>query len=523
MKSVASAGTDTLKRMGARSVRWCADVDVILERWFWPIVSALTALLFASLLMTDFRLKLWNDELIGVYVARSPGFSQIAAMTLAGADAMPPLYSVMVHSLLPFLPSEALAVRLPSTIGFCAMIIAIAGYARRRLPAAYAVIAGLLAAAMTIVFGSEGRSYGLILGFAAVSLLLWSLADEGRRRSVTLPLLAVCIAAMSALHYYTIFFPVCLVVAQLVRSRSEWRFDFLLAIVLLAPAAIVVAAYYPFIVAARPFMAHNWSTASISSIVSSYKFFLKWPVVLFAAAMLIATFISRFEGSPPRAGASVPARELTAIVLIALAPIGVVAIIRVTTHVFTDRYILWSAVAIALLSAIVLRLFARQNPVIGVTLILVLIAGLAGREISGARQWSRLREADAVLALLSSLPNGDEPIILADFHVFLELSYYAPAALRQRLIYPICPDLEVRYLGYDSDAIVMAGLKPWTSLNGVRCDKALEPGRDYIVAITPMAFLAWPVEEKGFTVTPLEIDLKKAIVVFRVRREARSS
>ena len=200
MNSVAFAGTDTLKRMGARSVRWCADVDGTLERWFWPIVSILTALLFASLLMTDFRLKLWTDELTSLYVARSPGISQLAAMTLAGADATPPLYNVMVHSLLPFSPSEALAVRLPSTIGFCAMIIAIAGYARRRLPAAYAIIAGLLAAAIMLDYGSEGRSYGLILGFAAVSLLLWNLADEGRRRSVTLPLLAVSIAAMAALN-----------------------------------------------------------------------------------------------------------------------------------------------------------------------------------------------------------------------------------------------------------------------------------------------------------------------------------
>ena len=206
MNSVASSGPYTLKWLGARSVRWFADVDGVLERSFWPIVIALTAILFAVLLMADFQLKLWNDELIGLFVARSPSLSQIAAMTMAGADATPPLYSVMVHTLLPYSPSEALAVRLPSTIGFCAMVVAVAGFARRWLPAAYAMIAGLLAAAMTIYYGSEGRSYGLILGFAALSLLLWSLAAEGRRRSLTLPLLAVCIAGMAALHYYTIFF-----------------------------------------------------------------------------------------------------------------------------------------------------------------------------------------------------------------------------------------------------------------------------------------------------------------------------
>ena len=521
MNSVASSGPYTLKWLGARSVRWFADVDGVLERSFWPIVIALTAILFAVLLTADFQLKLWNDELIGLFVARSPSLSQIAAMTMAGADATPPLYSVMVHTLLPYSPSEALAVRLPSTIGFCAMVVAVAGFARRWLPAAYAMIAGLLAAAMTIYYGSEGRSYGLILGFAALSLLLWSLAAEGRRRSLTLPLLAVCIAGMAALHYYTIFFPACLCLAQLVHARAERRFDFLLAIVLLAPAAIVVAAHYPFIAATRPFMAHNYSTPSVQSILYSYELFLKWPVVLFAAAMLTATFISGFQGPPPRAATVLPARELTALVLIALAPIGVVAINMMTTDVFTHRYILWSAVGIAILSALVLRLFARQNPVVGVTMILALIAGLSGREISYARHWSRLLEGDVMLTALSSLPHGDEPIVLTDFHVFLELSYYAQAALRQRLIYPICPDLEVRYLGYDTDAINMAGLKQWTSLNGVQCDEALEPGRDYIVAMTPTGFLPWPLEDKSFTVVPLYMDSQKAMV-FRVRREARN-
>ena len=58
-----------------------------------------------------------------------------------------------------------------------------------------------------------------------------------------------------------------------------------------------------------------------------------------------------------------PARELTALVLIALTPVAIVATIMTTVHVFTDRYILWSALGIALLSALALRLFARRNPV----------------------------------------------------------------------------------------------------------------------------------------------------------------
>ena len=517
MTSAASAAPYTFNLLRARSARWFADVDSILERWFWPILVTLTAILFAAILAADFRLQLWSDELFGLYVARSPSLSQIAAMTLAGVDITPPLYNTIVHSLLPFLPSEALAIRLPSTIGFCAMIVAVSGYARRRLPAAYAIIAGLLAAAMMIVFASEGRAYGLVVGLAGVSLFLWSLAAERRNRRVTLPLLAASVAAMTALHYFAIFFPACLFVAQLVDARAERKLDVPLAIAVLAPAAIVIAVHYPFIAATHRYIGHMWSPASLSSITTSYKSLLQWPAAVFALTMLIATFTTGVEALSSRKTPAFPARELTALVLIALAPIGVVIVVMFTTHFFTYRYVLWSTVGVALLSAITLHRFARQNLAIGPLIVFILIAGLAGREVSRAREWSRPRESGPMLAALLALPNGDQPILLTDAHVFLELTHYGPEALRRRLVYPICRDLEFRYLGYDTDAIDMAALFEWTNLRGVDCDKALEPGRDYIVAMTQYGFLPWPAEDKSFVATPLHVDPRGAMI-FRARR-----
>jgi hypothetical protein len=519
MNFAISPGSDALERFGAQSTRWSAEAESLLEARFWPVLIGLTAVLFAILVASDIHLKLWLDELFTLSVARSPSVGQLAAATLAGADAMPPLYPTIVHFLLPLSPSESLAVRLPSTIGFCAMVVAIAAYARRFLPAAYAIIAGLLAAAMLIMYGSEGRAYGTVLGLAAISLLLWSLAVEGRKREATVPLLAACVAAMTAFHYYAFFFAGCLFLATFVSSKDDRRSQLILAIALIAPAVVVIAAHYPFIQAARVFMAHNFDKPSVAYIPDIYGLLLKWPLILIVAAMLVATLVPGLRETPDRTARTPSASDLIALVLIALAPVGVLAAITLTTHVFTFRYVLWSAIGIAPLTALLLRRLARQSPVVPLALLTILIFGLFGREILHARQWSGLREGGAALAALSSLPDGDEPILVTDAHAFMELTHYAPPALRQRLVYPVCGDLEARYLGYDTDAINLAGLMGRANLNAVPCDQALKPGRDSIVLLSEKGFLPWPLED-GYAIEPLRMD-PKGVTIFRVRPDVK--
>src|SRR5438270_6839778 len=59
------------------------------------------------------REKMWLDEFYTLYMAHQPTASEIARATMDGADAAPPLYSILVHSLLPSFHNEAFAVRLP--------------------------------------------------------------------------------------------------------------------------------------------------------------------------------------------------------------------------------------------------------------------------------------------------------------------------------------------------------------------------------------------------------------------------
>ena len=525
MTSDASADTGAMNGSGAgpSPERVAVRIDAFLDSSFWTAALCCAAALFAVFIVADLRLKLWADELIGLYVAGSPSVDSLVAMTKGGADATPPLYALIVRALLPVAPSEALALRLPSTLGFCAMIVAVAAYARRRLPATYALVACLLAPALTIRYGTEGRSYGLVLGFAALTLLLWSLAAEGQSRRVALPLLAVCAATMTALHYYTIFLPGCLFLAGFVLMRNKGRFDWALSAALLVPAVAVVALHAPFIVATRPLMAHNWSLATPAALARLYQGLLAWPLVLGAAAMLAAAFLPAARAPASRGAplAPVPPHELAALALIAVAPVGVVAINMATTHVFTDRYVLWSALGVALLTALGLRRYARGGAVTGVILVGVLVAGLVAREAWSARRWSILQESGPALAALSGLPEGD-PIVVTDAHVFLELTRYGPAALRDRLVYPLCPDFALRDLGYDTDAINVSGLLYGKNLNAVPCDKAFEPGREAIVAVTRKGFLPWASGDPRVTIAPLPVR-SEDVILLRVRSAAQES
>jgi len=183
--------------------------------------AVLFAIVFLSCAIAiDLRSRMWIDELYTLQMARLASSGDIVRATLEGADGAPPLYAILVHAILPVVRSEALAVRLPSTLGYCGMVIALVAFCQRRMPIVYAWSAALLACNSAFWYATAGRSYGLVLGFAAGALLCWQAAD-GRRATIAIPLLSIFLGAITALHYYAVFFVIPLFLAELVR----WRYS----------------------------------------------------------------------------------------------------------------------------------------------------------------------------------------------------------------------------------------------------------------------------------------------------------
>ena len=87
----------------------------------WLMAWAVALCIVVSSIAIDIRRPMWSDEIYTVLSARQPGVSNIFEYVRQGCDGVPPLYLVIVHLLIPLLKNEALAARLPATLGFGAM------------------------------------------------------------------------------------------------------------------------------------------------------------------------------------------------------------------------------------------------------------------------------------------------------------------------------------------------------------------------------------------------------------------
>ena len=115
-------------------------VNASLETHFWRWAIAFTFIFFVASIVRDLRTALWFDELFTLHLAKLASLREIIGFN----DASPPLYPIIVHGLLRVVGNEALAIRLPATLGYCAMLLCLWAFCRGRLPAAFAAAPCLL-------------------------------------------------------------------------------------------------------------------------------------------------------------------------------------------------------------------------------------------------------------------------------------------------------------------------------------------------------------------------------------------
>lgn len=476
-------------------------INASLEMYFWRWAALFTIFFLACSIERALRTKLWSDELFTLYMAKLASAGDIIAVN----DASPPLYPIIAHWLLPIIGNDALAVRLPTILGFCAMILCVLTFSRRRLPAAFALGAGMLACERTLFYATEGRAYGLVLGCAAGTLLFWQMAAEGRKRGWAITLLALCSALMVALHYYAIFLLVPLFLAEVVRWRASGRADIGVWAAML-PAPLVLGLHYVLFVVSQEYQAHFWAQPSLADIASFYARFLLPPLILCGLAFSLGTFspqLSAHHGETLRK-ATLPLHEWTAVVALVFMPAVVVIVSMFTTHVFHERYILWAVIGFALLGAATLSAAVRGRAAIGVVLVGLALAGIARLEIGPLLERPVLREGEGVSQELNAIASdGSQPILVANAHVFMELSYYLAPPLRGRLVYPLSRELDLKHRGFDTDAITLGSLGRRAQIGIKAYDDVLTDHKSFLLAAVPGDYLPQLLTDKGYRITPL--------------------
>ena len=461
------------------------------------------ALFGACSMLTDVRMKMWNDEIITLYVAQQGSPGEIVAATKDGMDATPPLYPILVSTILPGARPDALAVRLPSTLGFAGMLACVLLFCRRRMPGSYALIGGLLVAITAGFYATEGRCYGLMLGFAAGALVCWQAATEHCPRATWLVLLSLCLMLATALHYYAIFLLVPLGLAELVRWRERRQLDFPIVVAML-PALAALAVHYPLIAAGRRYLAHFWTPgiASWRQIPEFYLEFALLPAGVLLVGFLAFSLTARSNAAPDSRERLLPAHEWVAVGGFALLPILVVVVSKFTTQVFLSRYALCAVIGIAIATAALLCRMTAQRPIIATALVAILFVSFVAYEIFRLRQPTGLRQGEAVERELESLPDGPEPIVIAYDHAFMELSYYAEPRLRGRLYYLLSQKLELQHRGSDLDYLLLSAVGKRTKLHIVGLDDFLRTTPRFLLAARDEDYLPEEMTQAGYCLAP---------------------
>ena len=480
-------------------VRLADKLNASFERHFWRWASLFTLMFFVVSIVRDLRTRFWFDELFTLHLAKLASAREIIAFN----DASPPLYPIIVHWLLPIVGSEALAVRLPATLGYCAMLLCLWAFCRGRLPAVFAFAVPLLSFERGLFFATDGRPYGLVLGCAAGALLCWQMAAEGQRRVVTIPLLAVCLALMVALHYYAIFFLVPLVLAEAMRWRTARRLDFGIPAAMV-PALLVLGVHYALFVANQDYGANFWAQPSLAAIASFYERFLLPPLVLAALAFLIVALLAGFSARRENAQKThLALHEWTAIAGLVLLPPVVIVVSMFTTNAFFERYLLWTVIGFSVLGAAALSMAVRGRPAVGVALIAIALAAMARLEIGPLFGPSILPTAEGMRQELNMLAtDGSEPIVVANAHAFMELSYYLGSPLRERLVFPLSRELDLKYRGFDTDALTLGPLSRRTPIRVEAYEEILAENKKFLLAAFEHDYLPLHLTQAGYRVTP---------------------
>jgi hypothetical protein len=310
---------------------------------------------------------------------------------------------------------------------------------------------------------------------------------------------------MVALHYYSIFFLVPLFLAELMRWRASRGLDFGIAAAMV-PALLVLGVHYALFVASQDFGAHYWAQPSLGSIASFYERFLLPPLILGGLAVLVVVLLAGWSSQPRynTQQATFSIHEWTALTAFVLLPPVVIVLSMYTTNVFFERYILWTVIGFSVLGAAALSAAVRGRPAVGVALIVVAIAAMARLEIGPLFGPPVLPTAEGVRRELNNFAkDGLEPIVVANAHAFLELSYYLGSPLRERLVFPLSRDLDLKYRGFDTDALTLGPLGRRGLVRVTAYEEILAEHKSFLLAAFEHDYLPQHLTAAGYRVTPL--------------------
>jgi Dolichyl-phosphate-mannose-protein mannosyltransferase len=449
------------------------------------VYAAFTVLYLVPTLWLASGKLIWDDEFFTLYLARA-GWRSLLAALATGADQHPPPFYYITHWVFQLFGMSHITLRLPAIAGFWILCVCLYEIVRWLTVPMWGVVAMLFPLSTRIYYyASEGRGYGLVMGFAAMAVLAWFKATEPRRSAVFLPLLAVSLAGAVSSHYYAVLILISLAAGELVRTRALGRIDVPVWIAF-AFTFLPLVVFLPTILSARQYSAHFWAVPVWSDAIYFYSRELGLgavPLIGFLTAGLIFGFAMRgrmadmnfMRGGRP--GDSLHERprltawQATALYLLTATPVTAMLMAKYVTHGFSPRYAISSIVGIATLAAYLLsRAAPRALMAMAAAVLCLIMYGVEIRVLGVDFGEQRAHLIDSSRALSGS---GDAQIALMDITVMHQLSFYATRELAARVNYVADPEKSIEYLKQDTVDHGLLDLRPWFPLKVVRVESFL--------------------------------------------------
>jgi hypothetical protein len=270
----------------------------------------------------------------------------------------------------------------------------------------------------------------------------------------------------------------------------------------LAAAAVPLAFCLPLIRAARTYADHFWARPGAASL-AEFAAFLFGAALIPLGVLLAAAGVSHLLRDPEKA---VPARaeaprfrppadELAAVLLFLATPVLALLLAATVTGAFAPRYAISAAIGAGVLPAWLLAAAFRSRARPAVMAVCLLSGFFVLRAAHELRQAARKDAVRAgTIAFLSARTHPELPVLIADPHLFFELSHEAPATLRRRLFYFAEPELALARLGTATMDRCLTELSRWAPLRLESFREFLSSGRTVLVYGYP-AYGEWVVGE----------------------------
>ncbi len=391
---------------------------------------------------------LWLDEFITFYISRLGNLHAIWGALSRGADPNPPLNYLLVLLSTKLFGQGEIALRLPAILASGAGLLALFIFLRRRVPPIYAA-AGVLFFMCTAAFdySFESRSYALLLGFSALSLVTWRSAIEGRHRVLGAVALALVLAAGLSSNYFAVlaFFPVAAgeLVRDIRRRKIEWS-----VWVAMFVAGSTLLIYLPLVnKAVATFSPYAWNRVQIGVIADSYLEMVEvilWPALAICAAGVVIAFSGRKKPSKE----ILPVHEAVATFVLMLYPVIAYLIAHIRGGMMSPRFVIPMCYGFAIaVTVFAYRMFQRWNWA-SLLFLSVLFCWFFAREGVVAKMYY-----DQHLALervIETIPPGANTIAVPDSLLVLPLYYYSPENIRSRIVFPVDFEAIRKYKKEDS-------------------------------------------------------------------------